>query len=344
LLKRSEFKFDLPKELIAFKPSDNRAESRLLVFEANKSSLTDAKFAELLDYFKEGDCLVRNNTKVMKARLFGNKETGGKLECLVERVLDKQNLLAHLKASKAPTLDSLISLSGVIFRVMGREHGLYHLALESKGDVFDVLDAHGELPLPPYIERAPEAEDEKRYQTVYAKELGAVAAPTAGLHFDEAMFSALKEKGVEVLEVTLHVGAGTFKPVMVETISDHHMHQEWLSVSQEVVDKINATKARGSRVFAVGTTVVRSLESAARNGTLAAFEGLSDIFITPGFKFKVVDGLITNFHLPESTLIMLVSAFIGHAETMALYQHAIDESYRFFSYGDATLLLSESCG
>lgn len=338
-LKREDFGFTLPDELIALRPSEKRTESLLLTYHKSDNSIKNQKFKDILAYFKQGDCLVLNNTKVLKARLFGQKETGGQLECLVERVLDDKQLLVHLKASKGPKVDSLIHLGETaIFRVMDKKEGLYHIALETPGQVFSILDDDGHMPLPPYINRDDDDFDERRYQTVYAKNLGAVAAPTAGLHFDDALLVALKEKGVKILEVTLHVGAGTFQPVRVDDIKSHQMHSEWLAVSSEVVDEINQAKAKGNRIFAVGTTVVRSLETAAQEGVLKPYQGETNIFITPGFKFKVVDALITNFHLPESTLIMLVSAFIGHQQTLDLYQYAIDKRYRFYSYGDAMLL------
>lgn len=333
----ADFKFDLPDELIAHYPLAQRSASRLLVLEGDSGALAHRKFIDLLDYVTANDLLVFNNTKVIPARLFAHKDTGGKVEILVERVLDEHRVLAHVRASKAPKPGTRLLLDEDTAVVMlGRQDSLFELEFEQP--VLPVLDRLGHMPLPPYIDRADELADRERYQTVYGEHLGAVAAPTAGLHFDEPMLQQLKDKGAQTAFVTLHVGAGTFQPVRVEHIEDHHMHQEWLSVSQEVVDAVAACKARGGRVIAVGTTSVRALETAAQTGQLQPYNGDTTIFIYPGRPFHVVDVLVTNFHLPESTLLMLVSAFAGYSATMAAYSAAVAERYRFFSYGDAMLI------
>ncbi|MCY1297967.1 S-adenosylmethionine:tRNA ribosyltransferase-isomerase [compost metagenome] len=281
--------------------------------------------------------MVFNNTRVIPARLFGQKATGGRLEVLVERVLDNRRVLAHVRASKAPKPGTRIEIDGGgAADMLARHDSLFELRFDE--DVLPLLERVGHMPLPPYIDRPDEASDRERYQTVYAERSGAVAAPTAGLHFDQALLAAIRAKGVEQAFVTLHVGAGTFQPVRVERIEDHHMHHEWLEVGQDVVDAVAACRARGGRVVAVGTTSVRSLESAAQSGELKAFSGDTDIFLYPGRPFHVVDALVTNFHLPESTLLMLVSAFAGYPETMAAYAAAVAEGYRFFSYGDAMFI------
>lgn len=333
----ADFKFDLPDELIAHYPLAQRSASRLLVLEGDSGALAHRQFIDLLDYVTANDLLVFNNTKVIPARLFAHKDTGGKVEILVERVLDEHRVLAHVRASKAPKPGTRLLLDEDTAVVMlGRQDSLFELEFEQP--VLPVLDRLGHMPLPPYIDRADELADRERYQTVYGEHLGAVAAPTAGLHFDEPMLQQLKDKGAQTAFVTLHVGAGTFQPVRVEHIEDHHMHQEWLSVSQEVVDAVAACKARGGRVIAVGTTSVRALETAAQTGQLQPYNGDTTIFIYPGRPFHVVDVLVTNFHLPESTLLMLVSAFAGYSATMAAYSAAVAERYRFFSYGDAMLI------
>ncbi|HAY92294.1 tRNA preQ1(34) S-adenosylmethionine ribosyltransferase-isomerase QueA, partial [Shewanella sp.] len=291
------------------------------------------------------DLMVFNNTRVIPARMFGQKASGGKLEILVERMLDDKRILAHVRSSKSPKVDSLIHLDGGYqMKMVARHDTLFELELLSELTILEVLEAVGHMPLPPYIDRPDEDADKERYQTVYNQNPGAVAAPTAGLHFDDAMLDALKAKGVNVAFVTLHVGAGTFQPVRVDTILEHKMHSEWANVPQDVVDLIAQTKAAGKRVVAVGTTSVRSLESAARAslGELKAFSGDTDIFIYPGYEFQVVDAMVTNFHLPESTLIMLVSAFAGFDHVMAAYQHAITQKYRFFSYGDAMFVTKKA--
>jgi S-adenosylmethionine:tRNA ribosyltransferase-isomerase len=332
-----DFHFDLPEQLIARYPLAQRSASRLLVLDGPSGELAHRQFADLLEYVQPGDLMVFNNTRVIPARLFGHKASGGKLEILLERLLDSRRVLAHVRASKSPKAGSLIRLEGGgEAQMLARHDGLFELAFSE--DVLPLLERVGHMPLPPYIDRPDEAADRERYQTVYASQAGAVAAPTAGLHFDQPMLDSIRRKGVETAFVTLHVGAGTFQPVRVESIEDHHMHSEWLEVSQSVVDAVAACRARGGRVIAVGTTSVRSLETAARSGELQAFAGDTDIFIFPGYQFRVVDALVTNFHLPESTLLMLVSAFAGYRQTMAAYAAAVEQCYRFFSYGDAMFI------
>lgn len=335
----SEFDFELPDYLVAQRPPEVRGGSRLL------SALPglpfeDAAFSDLAAYVSPGDVLVFNNTKVMKARLFGQKASGGKIEALVERVLDGHTALAHVRSSKSPKAGTeLVFDGGIRATMLGREGDLFCLRFEGGLTVYEVLEQSGHLPLPPYIERGADDDDDSRYQTVYAKHRGAVAAPTAGLHFTEELLARLADKGVVSAEVTLHVGAGTFQPVRVENIAEHKMHSEWFDVPSETVALIEAAKARGNRVWAVGTTSMRALESAAREtGRLKAGRGDTDIFITPGYRFHVADRLITNFHLPKSTLLMLVSAFSGMEHIRQVYRHAVGQEYRFFSYGDAMLL------
>ncbi|WP_339648013.1 tRNA preQ1(34) S-adenosylmethionine ribosyltransferase-isomerase QueA [Halopseudomonas pelagia] len=333
----SDFQFELPDRLIARHPLAERRASRLLCLDGQSGELEHRHFADLLDYLRPGDLMVFNNTRVIPARLFGRKETGGQLEVLVERVLDNRRVLAHVRSSKSPKPGSRIMIEGGAVAVMLARHGaLFELSFDE--DVLPLLEQVGHMPLPPYIDRADEAADRERYQTVYAARAGAVAAPTAGLHFDQALLQTISDMGVHSAHVTLHVGAGTFQPVRVERIEDHQMHSEWLEVDQDVVDAVRACKARGGRVIAVGTTSVRSLETAARSGVIEPFAGDTDIFIYPGRPFHVVDALVTNFHLPESTLLMLVSAFAGYASTMAAYRAAVDNEYRFFSYGDAMFI------
>ena len=335
----ADFDFDLPPELIAQHPAPERSGSRLL--DATGPAAADHVFRELPGLLAAGDLLIFNNTRVIKARLYGVKSTGGSVEALVERVLPgTQEVWMHLRASKSPKPGSRVRFADAFdAEVLGRcgpDDGLFHLRFA--GDPFALLEAHGHVPLPPYIAHADDADDERRYQTVFAKEPGAVAAPTAALHFDEALLARLTERGVSTAHVTLHVGAGTFQPVRVDKLDEHKMHSEWFEVPQATVDAVAACRARGGRVVAVGTTTLRALESAARGGELQAGARETDIFITPGFEFRVVDRLVTNFHLPKSTLMMLVSAFAGHARVMALYRHAMAARYRFFSYGDAMLL------
>ncbi|VAX04302.1 S-adenosylmethionine:tRNA ribosyltransferase-isomerase [hydrothermal vent metagenome] len=346
-MRRTDFYFDLPDELIAQHPAAERTASALLCLDGG--TLTDRQFRDLPQLLHPGDLLVFNDTRVIPARLFGQKETGGKVEVLVERVLDERRVLAHVRASKSPKTGSHLSLEGdIVAEMLGRRGELFELVLSSSRSesraigesALDLLEAHGHMPLPPYISRTDANDDRERYQTVYADKRGAVAAPTAGLHFDQAMLDTLAAQGVDSVFITLHVGAGTFQPVRVENIHDHHMHAETIEVSEAVVEAVARTRARGGRVVAVGTTCVRSLESAARvgGGELRSFAGDTDIFITPGYEFRVVDALLTNFHLPESTLLMLVSAFAGYENVMAAYRHAVAQRYRFFSYGDAMFL------
>ncbi len=335
----SDFDFTLPDRLIAQHPPEVRGSSRLLVALPDMP-LQDRVFGDLPDYIEAGDVLVFNNTKVMKARLFGQKESGGKIEALIERVLDNHTALAHIRSSKSPKPGTKLIFEGDICAVMvERADELFCLRFEGGQTVYELLEQNGHLPLPPYIERAAGADDDTRYQTVYAKHQGAVAAPTAGLHFTDELLGRLKAKGVETAEVTLHVGAGTFQPVRVDKIEEHKMHSEWFDVPPETVAAIEAAHARGNKVWAVGTTSMRALESAAREtGRLKAGQGNTDIFITPGYRFRVIDRLITNFHLPKSTLLMLVSAFSGMEHIRAVYRHAVEHEYRFFSYGDAMVL------
>ena len=339
-MKRSDFTFELPARQIAQAPLPGRSDSRLLKLERSGGETADLMFKDLPGLLNPGDLLVRNNTRVIPARLFARKETGGKVEILVERLGGARHCIAQLRASKSPRAGSMLILeNGARLRVTGRQDSFFKLELASgQGSLTEQLSELGHMPLPPYIQRADCAADRERYQTVYAKISGAVAAPTAGLHFDEKMLADLATRGVESAELTLHVGAGTFTPVRSERIEDHRMHAEYLEVSAQCCAAVNAAKQRGSRVIAVGTTAVRSLETAARDGQLDAFAGDSRLFIYPGYDFRVVDGMITNFHLPESTLLMLVCAFAGTRETLAAYRHAVDAGYRFFSYGDAMLV------
>jgi S-adenosylmethionine:tRNA ribosyltransferase-isomerase len=333
----SDFRFELPESLIARYPLADRRASRLLVLDSQGGTIVHQQFADLLMHVRAGDLIVFNNTRVIPARLWGQKATGGKIEILVERVVDTHRVLAHVRSSKAPKPGTRLAIDGGAEATMVSRHdALFELAFEEA--VLPMLDRVGHMPLPPYIDRPDEQADRERYQTVYAAHAGAVAAPTAGLHFDEPMLTALTDAGIETAFVTLHVGAGTFQPMRVERIEDHHMHSEWLEVTQDVVDAVARCRERGGRVIAVGTTSVRSLETAARDGELKPFSGDTDIFIWPGYQFRVVDALITNFHLPESTLLMLVSAFAGYRQTMAAYQEAVQQRYRFFSYGDAMFI------
>jgi S-adenosylmethionine:tRNA ribosyltransferase-isomerase len=337
-MKRTDFNYELPPALIAQSPLEQRSASRLLCLDRQTGGLNDKKFSDLPALLNPGDLLVFNNTKVIPARLYGIKASGGRVEILIERLLNQKECLAQVRASKSPKAGGVIILEdGRELRVLGRQGSFFHLQLVD-GDLMDLLQDLGHMPLPPYITREDTDWDRQRYQTVYARTPGAVAAPTAGLHFDQALLDQLKQKGVLSTTVTLHVGAGTFQPVRVDDIEDHDMHAEWLEVPQTACDAIAATKARGGRVIAVGTTAVRSLETAAQGGVLEPYSGDSRIFIYPPYQFRVVDAMITNFHLPESTLIMLVSAFAGREQTLSTYQHAVDSSYRFFSYGDAMFI------
>ncbi len=338
----TDFNFHLPEALIAQYPLKQRTASRLL--HLCNSNIVDRQFTDLPDLLNPRDLLVFNNTKVIPARLSGQKSTGGKVEVLVERVLDENHILAHVRASKSPGAGVTMLLEQTVQATMlERDGDLFKLHLEGLNqskdcNVLALLEKYGHMPLPPYIARADEAQDQQRYQTVYAKHAGAVAAPTAGLHFDQQMLDGLKRRGFQSAFVTLHVGAGTFQPVRVENIEDHHMHSEYIDVELSVVNQIKKTKAEGGRVIAVGTTAVRSLESAAMKSALSEFHGESRIFIYPGYEFQVVDAMVTNFHLPQSTLLMLVSAFSGADIIKQAYEHAVCQQYRFFSYGDAMFL------
>ncbi|MGN6513059.1 MAG: tRNA preQ1(34) S-adenosylmethionine ribosyltransferase-isomerase QueA [Lysobacteraceae bacterium] len=350
-MKTSDFHYDLPPELIAQAPLPERSASRLLVVPPPPAPLADRQVRDLPGLLQPGDLLVFNDTRVIPARLFGQKATGGRVEVLIERLLPGDEARAQLGVSKAPKAGSRLALdAGGEAEVLGREDGFYRLRFHVPGGLHDWLAHAGRMPLPPYIQRAPDAADEARYQTVFAREEGAVAAPTAGLHFDEPLLAALRARGVDIGHVTLHVGAGTFQPVRVEDVAAHRMHSEWLNVGAALVRQVREARARGGRVVAVGTTVVRALESALvrgeaqRDGELQPFAGDTTIFIYPGYRIRSVDALLTNFHLPESTLLMLVSAFAGKARVFAAYEHAVRERYRFFSYGDAMLLWPEEGG
>lgn len=337
-MRRSDFHFDLPEELIAQRPLSARGASRLLCLDGQRGAMRDLLFSDLPRLLIPGDLLVLNDTQVMRARLFGRKETGGGVEILIERLLSDQEAQACLRASKAPKPGSSIFLEGgERLQVSQRNGDLFRLICLDI-DFGSLMARHGHVPLPPYIRRSDEETDLDRYQTVYARREGAVAAPTAGLHFDQSMLTRLSERGVKVAHVTLHVGVGTFQPVRVERIEDHVMHSEWLSVDQSVCDSVTATKEAGGRVVAVGTTSIRSLETAAQSGDLKPYQGETRLFIYPGYRFRVADALITNFHLPESTLLMLVTAFGGYEPVTTAYRHAVERRYRFFSYGDAMFL------
>ncbi len=336
-LKRHDFSFDLPAELIAQAPPPQRGASRLLALGAADSTLRDLGFADFPMLLQPGDVLVRNNTRVVAARIQGHKSTGGAVEILLERVLGEQTFTAQVRASKGTRVGQLIVLpEGASAQVVGHEEGLVQLQLDRP--VLPYLAAHGALPLPPYITRTPSLDDQERYQTVYAQALGAVAAPTAGLHFSDHLFRECVARGVTVADVTLHVGAGTFQPIRTEDLEQHRLHAEWLSVPAATVAAIESARARNGRVVAIGTTVVRSLETAASSGKLMPYEGETRLFIRPGFRFRVVDALVTNFHLSESSLLMLVCAFGSRERVLAAYAHAVRERYRFFSYGDAMWL------
>lgn len=356
-MKTSDFTFDLPVELIAQAPLPERSASRLLHVDSESSVLSHLGFRDLPTLLSDRDLLVFNNTRVLPARLFAQKQTGGRVEILIERMLSDGNALAHVRASKSPkegallliTQDADSDVSDLTVRVVGREGSLFVLTPES-GSIKDMMRRFGHMPLPHYIERADTAEDRERYQTLYGRQVGAVAAPTAGLHFDQALLDQLDAAGIQKAEVTLHVGAGTFQPVRVENIADHTMHSEHVEVDQTCVDAVQGCRERGGRVVAIGTTAVRSLESAARQqtggatteATIQPFHGDTDIFLYPGCEFRVVDAMVTNFHLPESTLMMLVSAFAGIETIRHAYQAAIDNRYRFFSYGDAMFLTGQA--
>jgi S-adenosylmethionine:tRNA ribosyltransferase-isomerase len=332
-----DFDYDLPEALIAQHPAPERTGSRLL--RLARDGVSDHVFADLPRFLSAGDLLVFNDTRVIKARLLGHKDSGGRVEVLIERVLDAHEALAQIKASHAPRPGTRLRLAGAVdATVLARGDDLFRLRFDGTDSVFDLLERHGSVPLPPYIAHAAEAADERRYQTVYARAPGAVAAPTAGLHFDEPLLARLRAQGVETAFLTLHVGAGTFQPVRVTDLADHRMHGEWYEIPAATAEAVSRVHARGRDVIAVGTTSLRALEAAARAGTVAAGCGETGLFITPGFTFRVADRLITNFHLPKSTLLMLVSAFAGMDAVRAAYRHAIGQRYRFFSYGDAMLV------
>ncbi len=336
-MKKSDFHYHLPEDLIAQKPLPDRSASRMLCMDKHTGALSDRTFNDFIDLIESDDLLVFNDTKVIPARLFGRKQTGGKVEILIERLLDERHALAHMRASKAAKPGASIALDGGLScTVVAREGDLFRLEFDHS--LIEILAQIGHMPLPPYITRPDDEEDLGRYQTVFAREPGAVAAPTAGLHFDQSVMDRLKQKGIRKTFVTLHVGSGTFQPVRLEDLTKHVMHKEYYAVSPEVVEFVKQTRQNGGRVVAIGTTAVRALESAARSGQLQSGFGETDLFITPGYRFKVVDAMLTNFHLPESTLLMLISAFAGYEHVMHAYRHAVAQKYRFFSYGDAMFL------
>jgi len=341
-LKKSDFNFELPPELIAQAPLAERSASRLLVVPPGDMPYGDRQVRDLPDYLHAGDLLVFNDTRVIPARLHGSKESGGRVEILLERLTGTHEALAQVGASKSPKAGGRITLDeGTRLEVLGREGEFYRLRFLTDEPMEKVLLRAGRMPLPPYIQREAGSADLERYQTVFARHAGAVAAPTAGLHFDQPLLAALEAKGVDFGHVTLHVGAGTFQPMRVESVHEHTMHSEWLNVGAELCQQVARTRAAGGRVIAVGTTVVRALETASRDGTLKPYAGETNIFIFPGYPFRSVDALVTNFHLPESTLLMLVSAFAGRERILAAYEHAVRQRYRFFSYGDAMLLFPQ---
>lgn len=338
-MRKSDFYYVLPQHLIAQQPLPQRAASRLLCLDAESGRIEDKYFRDFITLINPDDLLVLNDTKVIPARLYGKKKSGGKVEILIERILDEHNAVAHVRASKAPKAGTLIELNnGCDCEVTGRDGDLFIIHYAGPEGLSVLLDTIGHIPLPPYIERSDDMQDHERYQTVFAQRSGAVAAPTAGLHFDNAMLDAIRTKGIETAFVTLHVGSGTFQPVRADHLAEHQMHKEFFAVPKDTVKAVHETKQRGGRVIAIGTTAVRALESAAQSGQLVTGEGDTRLFITPGYQFKVVDALLTNFHLPESTLLMLVCAFAGYDAVMRAYHHAIEQSYRFFSYGDAMFL------
>ncbi len=335
----SDFHFDLPDALIAREPLPGRSGSRLLVLDGVTGDVEDHRFASLESLLRPGDLLVLNDTRVVPARLQGHKASGVRFELLFERLAEDDEALVHLRASKAPRVGTLLHLEGgARAEVVARARSLFRVRLDADAGWYAYLERHGHMPLPPYLRREDRPLDRERYQTVYARQPGAVAAPTAGLHFDAALLRRLGDRGVSQAMVTLHVGAGTFQPVRVANPAEHRMHSERVEVTAQICDQIARTRARDGRVIAVGTTVVRALETAALGGEVAPFSGETDIFITPGFRFRAVDAVLTNFHLPESTLIMLVSAFAGRERILAAYRHAVARRYRFFSYGDAMFL------
>lgn len=351
-MRKQDFSFDLPEELIANEPKQTRSNSRLMLLDPQKQSYADKQFHQLVDYIQPNDCLIFNDTKVIPARLQGKRDSGGKIEVMMERIIPASDLsseqkfsgekdvcIAQLRASNTPKVNTIIHIAEDFqLQVVEKKQGFYKLKNLSDEPLFDLIEQYGEMPLPPYIKRDVDEEDKSRYQTVYANKQGAVAAPTAGLHFDEPLLQALEKKGVAFGFVTLHVGAGTYLPMRVDNIFEHNMHSEWFEVSADIVELVQKTRTNGGRVIAVGTTSVRCLESASQSGQIRESRGETDIFIYPGYEFKSVDGLITNFHLSESTLLMLVSAFAGKDFILKQYRRAIKEKYRFFSYGDSMFI------
>lgn len=339
-LTTDDFQYSLPPELIAQYPSSVRSASRLMVVDRALGHIRHQSFVDFVDLVGPNDLMVLNDTKVIPARLFGHKVSGGKIECLVERVLSEKIVLAHLRSSKSPKPDSeLIFADHIHARVLAQHNGLFELEFLNELSALELLQHYGQVPLPPYLNRAPEHLDKTRYQTIFAKREGSVAAPTASLHFDEMIFHRLKKKGVPMVNVTLHIGAGTFQPVRVEALSQHIMHKEYVDVSPAVCDAVRACKARGGKVFAVGTTVTRCLETAAASGDIQPYQGETQLFIYPGYSFRCIDALLTNFHLPKSTLLMLVCAWGGYDLVMRAYHSAVENQYRFFSYGDAMVVV-----
>jgi S-adenosylmethionine:tRNA ribosyltransferase-isomerase len=338
-MQRTDFTFDLPDNLIAQHPPTSRTSSKLLFIDPDTNKFKDLSFLEFPQLLNPKDLLVFNNTRVIPARIFGHKASGGKIEILLERILNQNQILAQIRASKTPKPNTDLYLdSDIKVTVLQQLDNFFKLEFHDKRSVYEILPEIGHIPLPPYIKRTDTPIDKERYQTIYASKLGAVAAPTAGLHFDTAMIKQIQNMGIETTFITLHVGAGTFSPIRVNDISQHTMHAEYLQVSQQVCEQIQATRARGGRVIAVGTTSVRALETATDNGIIKPYQGETRLFITPGYKFRSVDALLTNFHLPESTLLMLVSAFAGQKQVLAAYRHAVAQQYRFFSYGDAMFM------
>ncbi len=338
-MNKTTFRYELPNELIAQYPTRSRSASRLLTLNGTSGEFQDLRFVDLTKMLHPGDLLIFNNTRVIPARLFATKDTGGRVEIFVERILSERNIVAQLGMSKRPRSGMRLRIDeDVSVDVVSSRGDFYELCFECAETVTHVLDRVGHVPLPPYIDRVDEERDRERYQTVYAEHPGAVAAPTAGLHFDTAMFGQLRELGVDTAFLTLHVGAGTFKLIRVDDIREHEIHPEYLRIDSDVCERIETTKARGGRIIAVGTTVVRALETAAQNGRVVPFEGETRLYILPGYRFQIVDALLTNFHLPESTLLILVCAFAGTEYTLNAYCHAVDQRYRFYSYGDAMFI------
>ncbi|ASG67866.1 tRNA preQ1(34) S-adenosylmethionine ribosyltransferase-isomerase QueA [Francisella halioticida] len=337
-MKTDDFDYKLLEELIASYPLENRDASKLLKLNKQTGQIADHKFTDFLDFITSKDLLIFNNSRVMLARLYGKKATGAKLEYLIEKIKSPKVFETHIKANRSPAIGSEIYVQDTLAKVLEKDGGMYLLELVGNKDIYRLMNEFGHIPLPPYMKREDEEFDAERYQTVYAKDLGSVAAPTAGLHFSEELMQQIKDKGVDIAYVTLHVGSGTFKPVQVDDVNNHKMHSEVISVPEDVCEKVRQTKVNGGRVIAIGTTSVRSLETAGQNGKIKSYQGETDIFLYPGKKFNIVDAMVTNFHLPKSTLIMLVSAFADKQKIMKAYEHAIIKKYRFFSYGDAMFI------